>query len=54
MDGRLSVKTGTVYMTIEAIETDWNIRGTSDAGKQLAVEKQIALDVLQHLASYGL
>jgi hypothetical protein len=48
-DGQLTFKKADLYVTIGAIETDWNLKASADVGKQLAVEKQVALDILKHL-----
>ncbi len=45
-DGRLSFKEGNMYVTVEAIETDWSLDSSAYMGKQFAVEKQIVLDML--------
>ncbi len=48
-DGQLNFKMGGLYMTVAATETDWNLSMTSDRNKQLALEKQVAEDMLSHL-----
>ncbi len=48
-NGRLSFQKDDVYVTVQAVETDWNSGSASDMQKQLAVEKQIATDILSHL-----
>jgi hypothetical protein len=48
-DGRLSFKEGNTYVTLEAIETDWNLDSSANIDKQFALEKLIALDMLDHL-----
>ena len=48
-DGQLTFKKGDLYVTIGAVETDWNLKVSSDVGKQLAVEQQVALDILKRL-----
>ena len=48
-DGRLSFKRSDLYVTVDAIETDWNLNDPAGPAKQLATEKQIALDMLNHL-----
>jgi hypothetical protein len=48
-NGRLSFKEGNMYVTVEAIETDWNLDNAANMDKQFALEKQIALDLLNHL-----
>jgi hypothetical protein len=48
-DGQLIFKKGDMYVTIAATETDWNLKVSTDMGKQLAVEKQVALDILKRL-----
>ena len=47
-DGQLVFKKGDLYVTIGAVETDWNLKVSTDTGKQLAVEKRVALDILKH------
>ena len=48
-DGQLIFKKGNLYVTIGATETDWNLKVSTDVGKQLAIEKQVALDMLKRL-----
>jgi hypothetical protein len=48
-NGRLSFKEGNMYVTVEAIETDWSLDSSATMDKQFALEKQIALDLLNHL-----
>lgn len=47
--GQLIFKKGDLYVTIGATETDWNLKVSTDVGKRLAVEKQVALDILKRL-----
>jgi len=48
-NGQLIFKKGDLYVTIGATETDWNLKVPTDVEKQLAVEKQVALDMLTRL-----
>lgn len=48
-DGRLSVKQGDVYITVEVTETDLDLNTTAGIIKQSAMEKQVALDILERL-----
>ena len=48
-NGRLSFKEGNMYVTVEAIETDWRLDSSANLDKQFLLEKQIALDLLSHL-----
>ena len=50
-DGRLTVKKGDMYVTFEATQTDLDLKTPSGMSKQFAIEKQVALDFLNHLAS---
>ncbi len=48
-ESRLSFKEGDVYMIVEAVETDWNLNSSAGRARQLAVEEQLAGDMLSHL-----
>ncbi len=48
-DGRLSLKSGGYYLTLEAVETDWDLKTPQGAAKQLALEKQLAQTMLGRL-----
>ncbi len=48
-DGRLYFKKGSLYVTVTATETDWNLNSPTGMDKQLGVEKQVALDMLSHM-----
>lgn len=48
-DGRMSLKKGDVYLTVEAMETDFNLGTPSTLKKQFTLEKQIALAMLGRL-----
>ena len=50
-NGRLTFKKSDLYVTIEANETDLNLKTSAGVDKQIAIEKQIALDMLRHLES---
>jgi len=46
-DGRLTFKKGNLYVTIEAAETDLDLKTPTGLDRQVAIEKQIALDMLR-------
>jgi len=48
-DGRLSFNKGDLYITIAATETDLDLKSPSGMNKQISIEKQIALDMLDRL-----
>ncbi len=48
-NGQVSFKRADLYMTVAATETDWNLSLASDRNKQLALERQVAEDMLSHL-----
>jgi hypothetical protein len=48
-DGRLTFEKGDLYVTIEATETDLDLKTPLGVEKQAAIEKQIALDMLNRL-----
>jgi hypothetical protein len=48
-NGRLTFKKNELYATIEANETDLDLKTSAGVDKQIAIEKQIALDMLRHL-----
>lgn len=50
-NGRLNFKKGDLYMTIEAQETDLDLKTPTGVNKQLTIEKQVALDMLNRLGS---
>lgn len=48
-DGRLTFKKNDLYVTIEASETDLDLKTSAGENRQRAIEKQIALDILGRL-----
>jgi hypothetical protein len=48
-NGRLSLKSRGYYLTLEAVETDWDLKTSDGAAKQLALEKQLAQIMLGRL-----
>jgi hypothetical protein len=48
-NGRLSFKENDFYVTLQAIETDWNLESPGGSEKQLATERQIAIDMLARM-----
>jgi hypothetical protein len=49
MNGRLSFKKGSIYVTVETIETQPGPQATVTANQRLDMEKRIALDALKRL-----
>lgn len=48
-NGRMTFKTNDLYVTVEATETNLDPNTPAGVDKQLAIEKQIALDILGRL-----
>jgi hypothetical protein len=48
-DGRLTFRVSDVYVTVEATETDLDLKTPAGLNKQLTIEKQLALDMLSRL-----
>ena len=47
--GRLTFEKGDLYVTIEAIETDIDLKTQAGMDRQNAIEKQVALDMLNRM-----
>lgn len=47
--GQLTFKTDNWYVTVEATETDLNLNTSAGVNQQLAIEKQVAVDMLARL-----
>ncbi|MEJ2555173.1 MAG: hypothetical protein P8186_02855 [Anaerolineae bacterium] len=48
-DGRLTFKKGSLYVTIEIVDTNLNTDTSAGAHQQIEMEKRIALDTLSRL-----
>ncbi len=47
-NGRLSFRKQELFVTLTAVETDWNLGASSGRDKQLALEMKIAEDMIAH------
>ena len=49
-NGRLSFRVGDLYVTVEATQTDLDLKTPTGLKKQASIEKQIALDMLSRMS----